>query len=700
MKLKLKGNAADCAYISDQLAALRPQPRVEDDLCQKQLQLQRLQDQLDSDANGTLSLLLDRPGLECILRDVRNELTAVGLGDTTVDTVFNDVGVHDEHITFDQFESWFHDTMDQQKRAAHNAAADMHDDAVREREKTLANLERDLEELNETVTDLNRTMHGSELALHFASARTTVPMLLSVSQLKQLASWIRNTCLPLLVRSIEQSRPKLRKEAASVVAKLAVALGAEQDWLWSLDFVLPPLVRSSDSEAVASVSSVFRSLSNLPGGSQCFGHLVTQCAECLIGRGRWCRTLKGSQGTLAVVMLLHRLLHKAIGGELGAGGATALLKRCKALVGALTATMDKVHGGGQDQEIQQLAEQALEYLRKLAASRQMPSAPADSEDHLQTESMRASKYAMKTLSDSVHVDHHAARQNHRQAMKKRDMIHVNRTLLQALMHGHRKLYGHSVSNKDELFDTMDGDGSAGLSDLEFVKAMKRLDLGLSPAALERLFDELDGNHNMNLQFREFETMFRRHRRDDHTAKPSREESQRDAREATSHVRTEHDKPRQEHGSLTHRQLSHSREQFFRGTPSSARSFNRDEAPARVFEESDTQEESRLSRDQQQYLECVARQSTERKQRRHAAAAVPATSAVGDSVHDWDCEISRPVLGTADGSVLDFDAEVPDYGEPWRSSSSNKPQRYSQSSEIGIYEQERRRLGLSAETPRH
>eukprot|EP01046_Picozoa_sp_COSAG06_P096192 COSAG06_NODE_42294_length_383_cov_0.714789_2_plen_37_part_01 len=36
----------------------------------------------------------------------------------------------------------------------------------------------------------------------------------------------------------------------------------------------------------------------------------------------------------------------------------------------------------------------------------MPSAPADSEDHLQTESMRASKYAMKTLSDSVHVDHH------------------------------------------------------------------------------------------------------------------------------------------------------------------------------------------------------------------------------------------------------------------------------------------------------
>lgn len=591
MKVNLKGHMADCTRTANELSLLRPQSQVDDDLRQKQLQLQRL---LDA---GEALLLLDRAGLEIILRDI-DDLIRVGLK-ATADTVFDTLGVQDRHITFDQFEAWYRDAVHQQIRTAHYAASDRHDDAVFQRNKTLAELEHAAEQINEDITDLKRLTQGSVLALDYASARISVPMLLSNSQLTQLASWIRTTCLPLLVRAIEQSRPELRKEAALVVSKLAVALGASSDWHWSLDFLLPPLIGSADSEVALSAPNVFRALSNssLPAASSCFSHLVMQCAECLTGYGRWRRTLKGSHGTLAVLMLLHRLLHQALCGELGAGGVTALLKHCKRLVSAMTAAMDTT-ADDQDRHIKKYAEQALEYLCRLDTSRNISSASADSDA---------------------------------------------------------------------------------------------------------------STRSMQLQFHEFEKTLRQHRRcaDSQTGKLSQEQPPATGCDdvgnnaATSRCGTGYNESKQEEVSEPQLQIKQIHEQLGRSSTSVPSSGGHHGARERVLDEQYTQQQRLLSRDQQQYLEHVAHQSSERKKSQDAAALISVS--IASDVHDWDSEISRPVLGTADGAVLDFDAKVPEWG---KLSSSHKSQRQSSARDavlipaLGVYEQERRRLGFSAETPRH
>ena len=606
MKVNLKSHMADCTRTANELSLLRPQSQVDDDLRQKQLQLQRL---LDA---GEALLLLDRAGLEIILRDI-DDLIRVGLK-ATVDTVFDTLGVQDRHITFDQFEAWYRDAVHQQIRTAHYAASDRHDDAVCQRNKTLAELEHAAEQINEDITDLKRLTQGTVLDLDYASARISVPMLLSNSQLTQLASWIRTTCLPLLVRAIEQSRPELRKEAALVVSKLAVALGASSDWHWSLDFLLPPLIGSADSEVALRAPNVFRALSNssLPAASSCFSHLVMQCAECLTGCGRWRRTLKGSHGTLAVLMLLHRLLHQALCGELGAGGVTALLKHCKRLVSAMTAAMDTT-ADDQDRHIKKYAEQALEYLCRLDTSRNISSASADSD--VSTRSMQLQFHEFeKTL-----------RQRRRCAESQTGNLSQEQP-------------PHHAGSRSIRRAPATGCGDVGNN------------------------------------------------------------------AATRRCGTGYNEPRQEELSEPQLQIQQIHEQLGRSDTSVPSSGAQHGARERVLDEQYTQQQRLLSRDQQQYLEHVARQSSERKKNQDATALISASIASDDAVvHDWDSEISRPVLGTADGAVLDFDAKVPEWG---KLPSSHKSQRQSSARDavlipaLGVYEQERRRLGFSAETPRH
>jgi hypothetical protein len=310
--------------------------------------------------------------------------------------------------------------------------------------------------------------------------------------------------------------------------------------------------------------------------------------------------------------------------------------------------------------------------------------------------------------------------------------------------------------------------------------MKRLDLGLSPAALDRLFDELEADSdrpNAELGFREFERHFRAHRRssskaDDSDARSSSgsPKSQKKTKPKTTAASAPEaaaaweapaqtvDKrpPRGGRTSSSSSSSSSRRGDGREGTRSaavystshpnvSADTVDADDnvlrsvALARVKLEGEERSAARtskqsadsLSREQREYLAAVARQSSERKlERAHAnRPSSPARTRKHRHKHnsanhyDWDGEISRAVLGTADGTMLDFDADItmPWWGRhgperprgingPTTSSSSTPSTPYavahSSSSNgnspavIGAYEQERRRLGLSAETPRH
>jgi chromosome segregation ATPase len=182
MEVALEGSEADCAHAAEELAALRPHGEVEADLHAKQLALQRVQDQIDSDAKGTLSLMLERAGLDVVLEDMQEDLGTLGLTDATADSVFADLGAErDEYINFDQFTRWLHYQAGQQQMAAAQAASDMHEDEVQQREQTLAELELALEPLEADIDDLKRTLHRAELAQHHATERTAAPMILTPS---------------------------------------------------------------------------------------------------------------------------------------------------------------------------------------------------------------------------------------------------------------------------------------------------------------------------------------------------------------------------------------------------------------------------------------------------------------------------------------------------------------------------------------
>ena len=67
----------------------------------------------------------------------------------------------------------------------------------------------------------------------------------------------------------------------------------------------------------------------------------------------------------------------------------------------------------------------------------------------------------------------------------------------------RSLFGHAAVNIHRAFDLMDHNGDGTLDRLEFGKAMKRLDLGLTEAQLTEVVELVDANGDGALNYKEF-----------------------------------------------------------------------------------------------------------------------------------------------------------------------------------------------------
>ena len=76
-------------------------------------------------------------------------------------------------------------------------------------------------------------------------------------------------------------------------------------------------------------------------------------------------------------------------------------------------------------------------------------------------------------------------------------------VLNRLIGSRRKVYGKLMRDAEQVFRTLDKDGSGALDYAEFAVALKRMGLGLSPTQVRQLIDVMDENHDGLIDCGEF-----------------------------------------------------------------------------------------------------------------------------------------------------------------------------------------------------
>ena len=123
------------------------------------------------------------------------------------------------------------------------------------------------------------------------------------------------------------------------------------------------------------------------------------------------------------------------------------------------------------------------------------------DDHFATHAeLQAQLTAARTASkEGIHgLGYHLSDDEREQ----REQVAVLHQIQQA-MHAKRSIYGHSIKNSRDLFQSIDQDHSGMVDMKEFADALHRLDVGLSPPQVEALGRRLDRDGNGEIDYEDF-----------------------------------------------------------------------------------------------------------------------------------------------------------------------------------------------------